>query len=329
MNRFFSDAYEMIRQRCPLLLPADASPLALVYENACIGSFFPDFWLETPLLGAPHADLHMMYDKADLPADCTLPGNGFGYQPLLSWFAAHGVPEAGIALSVDVGEGGRISAGSAYLLPSCAPETGEAYYTACGHAEAIPLFRQTLRLLPPGWNPWYLASMQNRPDRYCRVDCYISGECARDYPEDPPLFSRHLAQLGYSFDSSGLCAFAAELAAPGFPLEIQLDRLADGSMRNTFALSVSLGGIRPAELLCSFEAGSGAALASLLRSRGMADERIEQIGKTILGWFFPEKLIAGTPNPPGFYVKPIFIKTVWENGEPRPAKLYSYVGKLS
>lgn len=329
MNRFFSDAYEMIRQKCPSLLPADASPLARVYENACIGSFFPDFWLETPLLGAPHADLHVMYDKADLPDNCTLPGNGFGYQPLFSWLAAQGDPGAGIAFSIDVREDGRVSAGSACLLPSGMPETGEAYYTACGHAEAIQLFRRTLQLLPPGWTPWYVASMQNRTGRYCRVDCYISGECTRSYSEDPALFSRHLTQLGYSFDSFGLCAFAAELAAPGFPLEIQLDRLADGSMRNTIALSVSFGEIRPAELLCSFETGSGATLASLLRSRGMADERMEQISKTITGRIFPEKLIAGTPNPPGFHVKPIFIKTVWENGEPQPAKLYSYVGKLS
>ena len=60
----------------------------------------------------------------------------------------------------------------------------------------------------------------------------------------------------------------------------------------------------------------------------MADERMEQIGKTITGRIFPEKLIAGTLNSPGFHVKPIFIKTVWENGEQQPAKLYSYVGKL-
>ena len=217
MNRFFSDAYEMIRQKCPSLLPADASPLARVYKNACIGSFFPDFWLETPLLGAPHADLHVMYDKADLPDNCTLPGNEFGYQPLFSWLAAQGDPEAGIAFSIDVREDGRVSAGSACLLPSGMPETGEAYYTACGHAEAIPLFRRTLQLIPPEWTPWYVASMQNRPGRYCRVDCYISGECTRSYSEDPALFSRHLTQLGYSFDSSGLCAFAAELAATGFP----------------------------------------------------------------------------------------------------------------
>ena len=328
-NRYFSELYTKLNERSPGLFPQERiRPLADVYEDACIRPFFPDLWLEVPLIGIPRADIHLMYGKEDLSPCCTLPGGGFGYQPLFDWFAAYGDPSAGIALSVDVPENGAPCAGTAYRTDNADIRYVEAYFAACGNPDAVPLLHQTLDLLPDGFSPWYYASMQNRPGRYCRVDCMVSRRNTESYLDDPSVFGRHLTQIGYAFDLSCLCDFVSDLASFGFPLEVQLDRLPDGSMRDTFSLSVGFGQNRLSELIRSFEEGSGAGLISLLMSRGIADERAEQIGETVFGWLFQADHSDPASGPAGFLSRPGFIKTVWVNGKPQISKLYCVVGKI-
>ena len=315
--RIFSDFCALIQQKCPAIFSGVTEPLANAFERACAGSRFPGFWLEMPLQGAMHTDLFVQYWKSDLIDDCSLSGDGFGYQPLFSWFAAEGDPKAGIALSVDILEDGSANAAAAYNVNRSGLDAADAFFTACRTPEAIPLLHRTISSLPADWHPWYISAVWNRPERFCRADCFIP---AKDITE-PCLLSRYLEKLGYTFDTGQICAFASELVSMGFRPEIQIDRLLDGSMRKTLNLSANVSG-QPQAIRRSFTEGAGAALVSLLRSRGMADERAEQIGKAAFSAAVPDKYSANNSGNTGIVVKPVFIKTVWTNGLPQTAKVY-------
>ena len=141
------------------------------------------------------------------------------------------------------------------------------------------------------------------------------------YGKEPLLLVRQLVKLGCTFDTKPLCTFISELAALDFQLEIQIDHLLDGSLRKTFNLSVNITG-KPQAIRKSFAEGQGAALVKLLQSWGMADERAKQIGKTAFSAVIPNKVFSNMLGYTGIVVKPAFIKTVWNDGQPQTAKVY-------
>ena len=319
--KLFTDICTLVHTRCPSVFQGADMPLTSAFNRSCTGTAFPGFWLEMPLSGPMHTDLFLQYAKANLQENHTLPGDGFGYQPLFDWFAAQGNEKAGIALSVDIQQDGSASAAAVLNIQHGGAEDQDAFFEACGIPEAIPLLRQTMNDLPGDFLPWYVTAVWNRPERFCRASCYVSKECSARYAREPSLLDRQLKSLGCAFETERLCAFASALSAHGVRFEIQVDRCLDGSMRDTLNLSICMPPM-PKAIRRWFAEEDGKAVVRTLKAWGMADERAEQLSSLAFSCVIPAGTGTDSPARIGVLCKPGGVKTVWKRGEPQAAKVY-------
>jgi hypothetical protein len=78
------------------------------FKKSLIGSCFPNFWLEAPLIGEPGFDLHVYYDRGQVrPGTRFEAGAGFGIQALFDWYFGTELGGVGVGFAHDLRGGQR------------------------------------------------------------------------------------------------------------------------------------------------------------------------------------------------------------------------------
>ena len=292
------------------------------YRKSLIGSAFPSFWLEVPLVGAPGFDLHVYYDRGDvLPDDRFEHGRGFGMQALFDWYFGSDVGGVGVGFAHDLREGAAYSTG-AYVNFNKHPLTdwGD-FFRALGAEDAIGHTEALLQRLPERWSTWYLGLFPQRAGSPTRVGAFVSRDKQAAYAADKNLLARDLAQAGFTAVDDALLDCVAELSAMPYQLELQLDATAEGT-GDTLGVDLTLEMRSAKSVREAFaEGGAGARACELLESWGIADDRWHNIAGASTARIVPLASAEGKTSVLLTCV-PSFIKVKWAGARIQPAKVY-------
>lgn len=243
------------------------------YERTLIGSGYPSAYLEFPLLGRPCFDLLSVHARV-APGSCFAPGAGFGQQRMFDWFATldseAGKVSCGLEVDCSLGETERAGV---YLQQRRHAELVKPFLESVGEGERAMGYEEVRSRMPVGWSPSYVGLFPGREGTPLRIGGYVGDAARRNCAENPQELARAFRAIGFAaYDASMLERCAAVMAiAPS--VDFQFDILADGTLGETFGLSLSFNEVRPREARDCMDRGNGARLMSRLEQWGLADER--------------------------------------------------------
>ena len=202
------------------------------------------------------------------------PGSGFGYQAMLDWFSGvceqDGSVNCGIELDTSVGETSRAGV---YLQQRERQELVAPFLESVGEAGRAQAYRDVLSRMPSGWPPAYVGLFPGREGTPMRIGGYMKRAELERCADDPAHLGDCFRQIGFAaFDAPmlGRCIDFMRLAPS---VDFQFDIMPDGSLGDTFGLSLSFNETKPREARECMESGYGARLMRELQEWGLADDR--------------------------------------------------------
>ena len=225
-------------------------------------------------MGEPRFDLLSAHERID-PGSRFAPGAGFGYQAMIDWFATLEREEGdsvSCGIELDCGEGKTDRAG-VYLQQRTRHELVTPFLESIGEGGRAAGYLDVLSRMPQGWPPAYVELFPGREGTPLRIGGYLDKHAQRTYEHDP-------AELGRAFDAIGFVAYDADMLARcaefmtlAPSVDFQFDIMADGSLGDTFGLSLSFNGARLGRARECMRSGHGARLMERLEGWGLADDR--------------------------------------------------------
>lgn len=303
-----------------------AVALRSAYEGSLIGGVAPHFWLEMPLLGEAHSDLHVSYDYEEMvPGARFAPGAGFGYQALFDWFCVHGTQHTGIDLTFDL-VGDAVAAVGAYVSFHRARKVDfDGFCRALGCPDDSWRCRAMADAFPPGWQVWYVSPFQGRKGNPVRAAALATDKLQQRFAADPSVVREHLAHLGIASIPDELCRRVSELARLPLTLEWRVTMDAQGTMLDrcdvSFYLSntyMSLTDVRS----CFGTGGAGTSALGLFEQWGIADERWHDVVAGAFAKGGPFRRDDGSVCTLVGVCSPSCFMMPWRQGAPLPAKVY-------
>lgn len=300
--------------------------LRTAYEKSLLGSTAPHFWLEMPLSGAAHSDLHVSYDYEEIDSGAHFDtGAGFGYQPLVDWFSQNGTPHTGIDLTFDLDVEAIRDVG-AYVSFHHANEIDlEGFCNALGRPEDGWRCRKMVAAFPKGWKVWYVSPFPSREGNPVRAAALATTRLQHHFAHDHSLVREHLAQLGIASIPDELCQQVTELAKLPLTLEWRLTMDAQGSMLDRCDVSFYLSKtyMSAEDVRRSFsEGGAGERALSLFEQWGIADARWRDVVAGSFARSGPFRCDDGSTRTLVGVCSPSCFMAPWRQGNPLPAKVY-------
>ena len=291
------------------------------YVRTLIGDGYPTAYLEFPLLGEPCIDLLSVHDSVT-PGATFAPGAGFGRQAMFDWFAEAGAASgAGIGLELDLSAGETQTAG-VYLQQRKSTRLVAPFLESLGEGARTKGYLDVLARMPEGWPPSYVGLFPGREGTPLRIGGYLgAGELVR-CAEDGANLGRRFEQIGFTaFDGDMLdrCARFMQLAPS---VDFQFDIMPDGSLGDTFGLSLSFNRTMPRQARACMEEGYGAHVMGLLQDWGLADDRWKLIAGAAFGRHVGFEREDGTCGRFALAVRFNYAKVKFTSCAPRPAKFY-------
>ena len=292
------------------------------YERTLIGGGYPTAHLEFPLLGEPCFDLLSVHSSVE-PKDRFAPGAGFGYQPMLDWFAGacdkSGTISVGIEIDTSLGETERAGV---YLQQRTHHEFVEPFLTSVGEPERAFDYMEVLGRMPRGWPPAYVGLFPGRPDTPMRIGGYMSRAELTRCADDPSHLAECFRGIGFAaFDDRmlGQCVAFMRLAPS---VDFQFDIMPDGSLGNTFGLSLSFNETMPRAAKECMDSGYGAHLMQSLRRWGLADDRWKLIAGAAFARHVGYEREDGGEGRFALCIRFNYAKVKFKDCIPQPAKFY-------
>lgn len=311
-----------------------ASAMRAAYEGSLIEGTIPLFWLELPLAGEPHSDLHVSYGYLALSAGARfVAGGGFGYQGLVDWFAHAGTPNTGIDLTFDLSERG-IDATGAYVSfhDGHAPDM-EAFCESIGCSGESWRCERAMAAFPEGWRVWYASPFPGRVGCPVRAAGLASPRLKQAFAQDPQLFRAHLERMGIRGTSSLLDREVSVLAALPVDLELRITLDEGGNMAERFDLSfyLSQGLLTKASARALFaQGGAGRVALESFECWGVADGRWRTVARSAFARPVPLVREDGSLARLSAVNSPLCFMLPWEGDTPLVAKTYPKLsGRLS
>ena len=249
-------AYDMLSDGRTGLLGHGRDEFASVIEGIDVWESNPLVFVDFPLDGTPCHDVMGIYTGIDRSREPSL----FG--PMIDWYA--GSPhmrgtECGI--EVDTSDGNKASA---YLRHAGRVDLAVPFLESIGDGDMSDEYLSVFERLPDRWFASYVASFPERDGSPIR----IGGMAASERIGRAEWFSDSFDSIGFSAYDDGMLSFCDELLAEGIGFEFQFDIMADGSLSDTFSISVPvIGDFKGKGMLESF--------AETVRRHDLADERWE------------------------------------------------------
>ena len=183
-------------------------------------------------------------------------------------------------------------------------------------------YLDALARMPEGWPPAYVGLFPGRPGTPLRIGGYLGRDELCHCAEDPAHLAECFRQAGFSaFDANMLrrCCEFMELAPSA---DFQFDIMPDGSLGDTFGLSLSFNETRPRQARECMESGYGGAIMELLQGWGLADDRWKLIAGTAFARHVGYEREDGTEGRFALAIRFNYAKVKFTACEPRPAKFY-------
>ena len=306
-DALFGDSFELARP---------------VYERTLVGNSYPTAYLEFPLLGEPCFDLLSVHGYVE-EGSRFAPGAGFGYQSMIDWFSGvcepDGIVSCGIELDLSTGETERAGV---YLQQREHHELVAPFLESVGEAERTQSYLDVLARMPEGWPPSYVGLFPGREGLPLRIGGYMGaserGRCA----EDPAHLGDRFRQIGFSAFDEPMLKRCAEFLRLAPSADFQFDIMPDGSLGDTFGLSLSFNETKPREAHACMESGYGARLMQTLQEWGLADDRWKLIAGAAFARHVGFDRDDGTEGRFALCIRFNYAKVKFTACEPRPAKFY-------
>lgn len=295
-------------------------PARCAYERTLIGDGYPDAYLEFPLMGKPCLDILSVHERVDCRAKFA-PGAGFGRQEMFEWFS--GVCGDGIScgLEVDTSSGETERAG-VYLQFREQHDLIAPFLESIGEPARVDGYMRALSRMPEGWPPAYVGLFPGRPGAPLRIGGYMSDRAKSACATDPSFLAAQFERIGFrAFDRPMLERCAEFMAlAPG--VDFQFDIMEDGTLGDTFGLSLSFNETTPRKARACMEDGYGARICGLMQDWGLADDRWKLIAGAAFARHVPFQRYGGGEGRFALCVLLNYAKVKFAECEPRPAKFY-------
>lgn len=300
----------------------DGIGLALeIFQRSLIGSDYPSFWLEVPLVGEPGFDLHVYYDRDRVrPREQFEEGHGFGMQALFDWYFGVETGGVGVGFAHDL-RSPQVRTG-AYVNFNNKPLVDEAgFFSALSAEGAHEHARALMRRMPDGWRPWYIGIYPERCDAGVRVGAFVSRGLQDAYARDPSMFAHDLERVDLRALDDEMLERIRAMAEMPYMLELQLDATEEG-VGDTLGIDLTLR-LDSAARACEAFSDGGAAMraCSLIEGWGAADERWRRIADVAFNKLVPV-FIGDELAPMLMRCSPSFIKAKWVGAQLQPAKVY-------
>ena len=296
------------------------------YEACLLEGTAPLFWLEMPLLGQPHSDLHVSYDFREVGAGMRFAaGSGFGYQGLFDWFSEHGRPGTGVDYTLDLDEGGVGAVGAYVSFHDASAVDFEGFCASVGRSDDARRCRRLAESFPPGWRVWYASPFPGRKGNPVRAAGLVGDELRRAFARDAALVREHFARIGLAPLPDELCLRVSALASLPLDLELRVGMDERGSMCDRFDVSFYLSQrhLYAADRARVFgEGGAGSEALGWFEEWGIADSRWHDVASGAYTKATPFTRDDGTTCRLALICSPTCFMMPWQDGRPLAAKAY-------
>lgn len=296
------------------------------FEGSLVGTMVPHFWLEMPLRGEPHSDVHVSYGRDEVAAGAQYaPDDAWGYAELFAWFAQTSWRHTGIDLTFDLGNTDVEGVGAYVSFADVQTADLEGFCRALGRPHEAARCRKLAEGFPEGWRVWYTSPFPNRRGNPIRAAALCAPSTQHCLSRSPELVREHLSQLGIATISREMCQMIAELAQLPVTMEWRVTMDGQHVMRDrvdvSFYLSttyLSGAGVRS----CFGSDGAGTKALELFERWGGADQRWHDVVRGSFAQKGPFRRDDGSKAWFAGICSPSCFMLPWEQGRPLAAKAY-------
>ena len=292
------------------------------YERTLIGDGYPSAYLEFPLLGEPCFDLLSVHGEVSPEAQFA-PDAGFGYQAMFDWYSGVRAEDdnlsCGIELDTSVGETERAGV---YLQYRKRPELVVPFLESVGEGTRADSYLITLDRMPEGWPPAYVGLFPGRSGTPLRIGGYLGPEVQAACAADPAFLANQFDRIGFSAYDDEMLSQCTEFLTLAPSVDFQFDIMPDGSLSDTFGLSLSFNETKPRQARECMEDGYGARICRTLQEWGLADDRWKLIAEAAFARHVPFDRDDGTQGRFALCCLFNYAKVKFSNAKARPAKFY-------
>jgi hypothetical protein len=199
-----------------------------------------------------------------------------------------------------------------------------AFCELVGESERGRLFTEQAEHMPVGWPLSFFGCFRGRQDSPLRICGYLGTDEKDDCAADPSRIRAAFDNIGFSAYNRQMCTQIAEVfqIAPS-AVDFQFDLYPDGRLGDVFAVDIAVPERSAFSLRKTFTDGPMAALMDHLKSRKLADGRVQLIRDSILVREVPVE--CDDDEEAGFLLsyRPKWIKIRWKSASMQQAKCYS------
>lgn len=305
-NALFGDARETARQ---------------FFAHSLITGAFPVLYFEFPLLGRPALDMLSIYRRVPSEARFASEG-GYGYQAVLDWFARLDAgQEPAMGIELDLSQGITEQAGI-YFQQRRGMTAFRGFLAEIGEERRTEAYLHLQERMPRGWQAAYAGLFPGREGTPMRLGGYLSEPTRLRCSSDPAFLASRFDLIGFEAYDAPMLERCATLMGLVPAIDVQFDIGLDGSLLDTFGLSLSFGRLRTGEVDACFTRGYAAKVMGLLQGWGLADER----WRTIAAMPFAQGLAYengdGHERRLALYARLNYAKVKFVNGVAQTAKFY-------
>ncbi len=295
------------------------------FTRSYAGTEFPTLWFELPLLGKPWFDLHVLTDTEKLaPEEVDEARLPQGVAPIFRRFAKkEGARQ--LALSWDVGAEDDPTPAVQIMVRESS--VNEEFLECVGGPEAAGAYRAFRRRVPEEMFTCYTGVFPGRnwDKALIRIENIPGDDLSLAFENDPKLLERHLKDIGVPPEvAAEVAARFHEFVPPPCVPEFQFDVNADGTVGETFSISIRFGltDDDPRFPLLTVDSAAGDMMRKA-EAWGVADDRWQRLPETNFA-----RRILGAPEGSLLFCYPAYLKLKWKDGALFDAKSYLAAGTL-
>ena len=292
------------------------------FERMLIGEEFPFVYLEFPLMGAPGFDVFVTYGHLEAGAQFA-PGAGYGRQDMFDWFAraCEAGKHASVGIEADT-SARRMDVAGVYLQQRKQTELVDPFLSSMGEGNRAAAYHALAGRLPKGWLASYVGLFPGRAGTPMRVGGYLSPGAQARCIDGPDNLRNCFRQIGFGSCSDEMLHQSVELMRIAPSVDFQFDLFPDGTLGDTFGLSLSFNEVAPHEMKQCLESGYGKRLFGLLQGWGLADDRWKLLADAGYARNVAYGRTEGRTDRLALCVRPNFAKVKYVSGSPALAKFY-------
>lgn len=292
------------------------------YRRMLIGSGYPTAYFEFPLLGEPCLDMLSGHSSVEAGAKFA-ESAGFGFQKMFDWFSGvcDGSRPLSCGMELDL-SAEETEKAAVYLQYRDADELVVPFLESVCESARAPGCLEIIRQMPEGWPPAYVGLFPGREGVPLRIGRYLEPKERARLAEDPSLLGERFRKIGFTAFDEPMLHQCSRLMKMAPLVDFQFDLFPDGSIGDTFGLSLSFGLVDPRAARECMEDGAGAALMQHLQDLGLSDDRWKLLAGAPFARHVPFLREDGSEGRLFLCIRHNFAKVKFRRGDMLGAKFY-------